>query len=207
MTTQSSASAFIEQIKTEYRAVADAEKSALPHAIKCGEFLKLAKENLKAERGGNWSDWLGVNCPEIAQETASLYMRLAEHKAKVGKAKSIREARDLLPKAKRRGNRNGNQQTPGISNGVTNSTDPAVVLQPTDAGEIIANIQDDADKLEEAAKASIVKLAPEKVCDVLISQWEDSDLRELAKRINAHLEKRQALSPKPDTGADVRRSF
>jgi hypothetical protein len=71
MTTQTSASAFIEQIKTEHRAVVEAEKSALPHAIKCGEFLKLAKENLKAERGGNWSDWLGVNFPEIAQETAS----------------------------------------------------------------------------------------------------------------------------------------
>jgi hypothetical protein len=58
--TSQSASAFIEQIKTEYRAVVEAEKSALPHAIKCGEFLKLAKENLKAERGGNWSDWLGI---------------------------------------------------------------------------------------------------------------------------------------------------
>src|SRR6516165_12556678 len=158
MTTQSSASAFIEQIKTEYRAVVEAEKSALPHAIKCGEFLKLAKENLKAERGGNWSDWLSVNCPEIAQETASLYMRLAEHKSKVGKAKSIREARELLPKAKPRG------REPEISNAVTNSTDPAVVLQATDAGEIIANIQDDADKLEEIAKASIVRLSPDKVC-------------------------------------------
>jgi hypothetical protein len=98
MTTQSSASAFIEQIKTEYRAVVEAEKSALPHAIKCGEFLKLAKENLNAERGGNWSDWLGVNCSEIAQETASLYMRLAKHKKLVSKAESINEARTLLPK-------------------------------------------------------------------------------------------------------------
>src|SRR6516165_3640475 len=175
MTTQSSASAFIEQIKTEYRAVVEAEKSALPHAIKCGEFLKLAKENLKAERGGNWSDWLSVNCPEIAQETASLYMRLAEHKAKVGKAKSIREARELLPKAKPR----GREREPEISNGVTNSTDPAVVLQATDAGEIIANIADDTDKLEEVAKASIVKLAPDKVCVALTKAWSAEQLRDL----------------------------
>jgi len=190
MTTPSSASSFIEQIKTEYRAVVEAEKSALPHAIKCGEFLKLAKENLKAERGGNWSDWLGVNCPEIAQETASLYMRLAEHKAKVGKAKSIREARDLLPKAKPRG-----REEPEISNGVTNSTDPAVVLQATDAGEIIANIQDDTDKLEEVAKASIVKLSPDKVCDVLTKAWTADQLNDLIKRVNAYLATLTATAP------------
>src|SRR5262249_4946385 len=177
MTTQSSASAFIEQIKTEHRAVVEAEKSALPHAIKCGEYLKLAKENLKAERGGNWSDWLGVNCPEIAQETASLYMRLADHKAKVSKARSIREARELLPKGKPR----GRKPEPEISTPVTNSPDPAVVLQATDAGEIIANIQDDADKLEEVAKASIVKLTPDKVCDTLTKAWDADQLPDLIK--------------------------
>jgi hypothetical protein len=98
-----SAASFIDQIKVEYREVVKAETSALPHAIRCGEFLNLAKENLKAERGGKWKDWLETNCPEIAQETASLYMRLAEHKAKLGKAKSIREARELLPRGKPRG--------------------------------------------------------------------------------------------------------
>jgi hypothetical protein len=183
MTIQSSASSFIEQIKTEYRAVVEAEKSALPHAIKCGEFLKLAKENLKAERGGNWSDWLGVNCPEIAQETASLYMRLAEHKAKVGKAKSIREARELLPKAKPRGRKEG----PEISNTVTNSTDPAVVLQATGADEIIANIQDDTDKLEEVAKASIAKLSPDKLYNALVKAWTIDEVRELSKQLTTYL--------------------
>jgi hypothetical protein len=130
-----------------------------------------------------WGEWLRVNCPDIAQETASLYMRLAEHKSKVSKAKSIREARELLPKAKPR----GREREPEISNAVTNSTDPAVVLQATDAGEIIANIQDDADKLGEVAKASIVKLAPDKVCDALIKVWTDDQLRDLIKRVNAYL--------------------
>jgi hypothetical protein len=90
--------------------------------------LNLAKENVKAEKM-KWGEWLKVNCPDIAQETASLYMRLAEHKTKVGKAKSIREARELLPKAKPR----GREPEPEISNAVTNSTDPAVVLQATSA--------------------------------------------------------------------------
>ena len=46
-----------------------AEKSALPHAIKCGELLNLAKENVKAEKM-KWGEWLKVNCPDIAQEKA-----------------------------------------------------------------------------------------------------------------------------------------
>src|SRR5262249_5309024 len=114
------------------------------------------------------------------------YMRLAEHKKLVGKAKSINEARTLLPKQKPRG-RNGKEEGPEISNGVTNSTDPAVVLQATDAGEIIANIKDDADKLEEVAKASIVRLSPDKVYDALTKAWSADQLHDLAKRMNAYL--------------------
>jgi hypothetical protein len=181
-----SAASFIDQINAAYREVVKAETSALPHAIRCGEFLTLAKENLKAEQGGKWSEWLDANC-EIEQETASLYMRLAKNKKLVSKAKSINEARTLLPKQQPRGNRNGNPHGTEISNGVTNSTDPAVVLQATDAGEIIANIQDDTDKLEEVAKASIVKLTPDKVCDVLTKAWTAEQLHDLAKRVNAYL--------------------
>jgi hypothetical protein len=175
-----SAASFVDPINTEYREVVKAERSALPHAIKCGELLNLAKENVKAEKM-KWGEWLKVNCPDIAQETASLYMRLAEHKKLVSKAKSIREARELLPKAQPRG------REPEIGNTVTNSTDPAVVLQATGADEIIANIQDDDDKLEEVAKASIVKLTPDKVCDVLTEAWNADQLTALANRLTTHL--------------------
>ena len=92
----SSAASFVDPINVEYREVVKAERAALPHAIKCGELLNLAKENVKAEKM-KWREWLKVNCPDIAQETASVYMRLAEHKKLVAKAKSIREARELLP--------------------------------------------------------------------------------------------------------------
>ena len=178
----SSAASFVDPINAEYREVVKAERSALPHAIKCGELLNLAKENVKAEKM-KWGEWLKVNCLDIAQETASLYMRLAEHKKLVSKAKSIREARELLPKAKPR----GREREPEISNAVTNSTDPAFVLQATDAGEIIANIQDDTDKLEEVAKASIVKLTPDKVSAALIEAWNAEQLSALASRLTAHL--------------------
>ena len=109
-------------------------------------------------------------------------------------AKSIREARELLPKAKPR----GREREPEISNAVTNSTgptDPAVVLQVTGADEIIANIQDDDDKLEEVAKASIVKLSPDKVCDVLTKAWSAEQLHDLAKRVNTYLATLTATAP------------
>ena len=191
----SSASSFVDPINAEYREVVKAEKSALPHAIKCGELLNLAKENVKAEKM-KWGEWLKVNCPDIAQETASLYTRLAEHKSKVSKAKSIREARELLQKAKPHG------REPEISNGVTNSTDPAVVLQATDAGEILANIQDDTDKLEEIAKASIVKLTPDKVCVALTKAWSADQLRDLITRVNTYL----ATLTAPPAPSPLRRS-
>ena len=175
-----SAASFVDPINAEYREVVKAERSALPHAIKCGELLNLAKENVKEEKM-KWGEWLKVNCPDISQETASLYMRLAEHKSKVSMAKSIREAREFLPKAKPR----GREREQEISNAVTNSagsTDPAVVLQATDAGEIIANIADDTDKLEEVAKQSIVKLTPDRACIALTKAWSADQLRDLVKR-------------------------
>jgi hypothetical protein len=45
------AASLIDQIKAEYREVVKAESSALPHAIKCGEFLNLAKGTVKAANG------------------------------------------------------------------------------------------------------------------------------------------------------------
>ena len=66
----SSAASFVDPINTAYAEVVKAERAALPHAIKCGELLNLARENVKAEKM-KWGEWLKVNCSEIAQETAS----------------------------------------------------------------------------------------------------------------------------------------
>ena len=61
------------------------------------------------------------------------------------------------------------------------------MLQAADAGEIIANIQDDDDKLEEVAKASIIKLTPDKVSDALIEAWNADQLTALANRLTTYL--------------------
>ena len=56
----SSAASYVDPINAEYREVVKAERAALPHAIKCGELLNLAKENVKAEKM-KWGEWLKVS--------------------------------------------------------------------------------------------------------------------------------------------------
>ena len=86
MKSDDKALSFVGQIMTAYKKAAKAESEALPHAIECGKFLNLAKENVKAAKG-KWLPWLKENCPEIPQTTASLYMRLAEKQDAIAEAK------------------------------------------------------------------------------------------------------------------------
>ena len=152
----SSAASFIDQINAAYREVVKAESAALPHAIKCGEFLNLAKENLKAEKGGKWKDWLETNC-EVKQTTASLYMRLAKNKKVAAKAKSIREANEIILKS-------NNNQPRGQS---TNQVDGD--------GQANASVASG-----HSLESELETLAPDEVCKLLVDTWDDDDkLREL----------------------------
>src|SRR6516162_4695362 len=100
-----------DQINAAHQEVLKAfNKGTLEHAIKAGELLNIAKENIKAE-GKKWSEWLEENCPDIPQRTVHLYRQLATHKdhfknwqrvAKpVNEELSLRGALKLIPKKKR----------------------------------------------------------------------------------------------------------
>ena len=69
------------RINEAYEAVASAQKGTLEYAIKTGELLQEAKNNLKH---GEWSKWLELNCPNIPARTATDYMKLAEHQSRLG---------------------------------------------------------------------------------------------------------------------------
>lgn len=164
--TKNSAASFVDQINVAHREVVKAESSALPLAIKCGEYLNLAKENLKADKGGKWLDWLKVNCPDIKQTTASLYMRLAKNKAKVGKALSIREAQKLLPKQTRQ---------------PSQSTNQADADQTDESEESSRSFEDQVEAFE-----------PDEVLNMLVEGWDDDDkLTQLAKLIGEYLQKKK----------------
>src|SRR5215472_4509039 len=101
---KSSAAAFVDLINDEYREIIKAESGALPHALKCGDYLNRAKESVKAEKRQKWSEWLNLNCPDISQETASVYMRLDEFKDLIQKKKpkTIAEAREVVREHRQR---------------------------------------------------------------------------------------------------------
>src|SRR5262245_24852784 len=114
---QDNAQAYVADIKRYHQRAVQAQREgyqeALSNAIKCGEKLNLAKENIKAV-GRSWLDWL-KNEVGMPQTTASMYMRLAKHKklllegakADIDEASqdgnlSIRWALSLLPKQERK---------------------------------------------------------------------------------------------------------
>jgi Protein of unknown function (DUF3102) len=64
-------------INAAHRAVVQANKTSIEKAIEAGTMLKACKEGMEH---GAWSKWLHDNCRDISDETARLYMRLADPK-------------------------------------------------------------------------------------------------------------------------------
>lgn len=175
--TGNSALSFVGEINTEHRETCKAESNALQHAIKCGELLTLAKENVKAEKG-KWLPWLKEHCPEIPQTTASLYMRLAENKDDLGDAKSIREAIGLLPKGKRKpGNQESNEEE-----------------EKEEEDEESAEASSGAKKRDDLLVETLRNLAPDELCASLIEAWDADLLQELEHKINSHLRNKRVFA-------------
>jgi hypothetical protein len=87
---------LIPQIKEAHEKAESCQQTsynqALEYAIKAGELLILAKE---AVGHGGWATWRQQNLPSIPQTTASLYMRLAEHKDRFKETKISNSVADL----------------------------------------------------------------------------------------------------------------
>jgi hypothetical protein len=174
--------AFIGQIRTEHKAVLKADGEALKHAIECGKALNLAKENVLAAKG-KWTKWREEHIPEISQQTASLYMRLAENQEAVAECASIRDA-DLVLR---------------VARSVTSKPD----FNKTDADEAG---DDEADGETNNAllvrpgssdlKATFQNVAVDEVCAALTQAWDADQLRDLMTRVNAYL---MSLGPPPPT--------
>jgi hypothetical protein len=165
---------FVGQIKTEHKAVLKADGEALKHAIECGKYLNLAKENVAAGRG-KWGKWREENVPEISQQTASLYMRLAEYEEAVAECTSIRGA-DLALRA-------------------LNAPDDPSMKSDESA-------EDEADAADATNNALLVRksaspdltttlqaLAVDEVCAALIDAWDEPHIIELCNRLHAHFTK------------------
>jgi hypothetical protein len=216
-TNDSKALSFVGQIIAAYNAAEKAGTSGLSHALECGKYLNLAKENVEAATPkGKWKAWREKNLPTVSEETERLYRRLAEAVATkedvFAKCKSIRDAMKHLAKyeydddgnLKLKPERKSQPRTKKTGNSVTALTPPEAdtpstgleaELENAAADEIIGNIRD-ADKLEEVATASIAKLSPDKVCGALTKAWGADQLRDLRSRLSAYL---STLSATPST--------
>jgi hypothetical protein len=149
-----SASVFVGDILRTYKAAMRVEGEALKAAMECGKYLNLAQENVKADNGGKkgkWLPWLKQNCPEISQQTASLYMRLAdpENLDKLVGVKTIRDADAALRKPRDEdGGGNGDSDDAGdeTNNALLKSNrvspDLKDLIQNCDADEIIDNLEE-----------------------------------------------------------------
>jgi hypothetical protein len=201
MANESKALVYVGPIMTAYNAAEKAGASALAHALECGKQLNLAKEDVDEVMGkGKWKGWCKQNLPLVSEETERVYRRLADAVAKkeniFAKCKSIRAALQHLsgfdenlnekPKPVRTSKPRSGSSAAGLDAPETASGLEAE-LENAAPDEIIKGIQDDTDKLEEVARASVAKLTPEKVCDALTKAWAEDQIKELRQRLSAHL--------------------
>lgn len=82
-------------IEAEHQATARAGRAMVEHAIKCGQALLAAKEQVPQ---GHWERWLLDTFPDRTTKTWRLYMRIAKHREQVraSGASNLNEAHRLL---------------------------------------------------------------------------------------------------------------
>ena len=89
--------ALAEKINAEHAIAEEHARTAVQHAIRCGELLTEAKTQVAH---GQWLPWLEANFVG-SDRTASAYMRLAANRQHVADLSSVREALEHLSEPKR----------------------------------------------------------------------------------------------------------
>jgi hypothetical protein len=186
-----SALSFIGQIQTEHKAVLKADGEALKHAIQCGKALNLAKENVLAAKG-KWGQWREEHIPEISQQTASLYMRLAENEEAISVCTSIRGADVALRKHR----------------------DPDDDDEADDVGDDEAG--DEGDETNNALlvrkgaspdlTTTFLNVGVDEVCTALIDAWDEDHIRQLCDRLHAHFTKPESIPRRAPSAPSVQPS-
>ena len=190
---------FVGKIMTAYKAAEKARGTGLKHAIECGEYLNLAKENLKEVKSKQkWSSWLKEHCPEIHQNTAALYMRLAEKKDKIADCKSIRDA-DMQLRKPRDPKPESHSDKPNSDEAVDDAGDDE------DADDDEAADDDDADNSQRVVRtpasldltATFLSVDVDEVCAALIDAWDEDHIRQLCDRLRDHFTQPPAIQRSP----------
>ncbi len=84
----------MDTARTEHELCQSGLVKALEHAIRAGEALLQAKDNVPS---GEWQEWLAVNLPEFGESTYQTYMRLARYQDELpADTRSITDASQFL---------------------------------------------------------------------------------------------------------------
>ena len=181
---------FVGQIMTAYKAIMKAEGGALEHAIECGKYLALAKENVEeAKPKRKWSAWLAEHCPEIHQNTAALYMRLAENVEEIADCKSIREA-DMKLRQPRKRNPESDSDKPD-NDGDDDAGDEADDAADGNSQRVVRT------PASLDLTATFLSVDVDEVCAALIDAWDEQHIIELCNRLHAHFTKPAPLKRQP----------
>jgi hypothetical protein len=169
---------FVGQIMTAHKAVMKADGEALKHAIECGKYLNLAKENvLSTKPKGKWLAWLEEHCRGIHRNTAALYMRLAENEDKLADCTSIRDADVKLRKS------NDDDEADGeSSDSADDDAEQVTDEEADDAAQRVVQAGNSAD-LADLLQA----VAVDEVYTALTQAWEPEHIRDLANRLLRYL--------------------
>src|SRR5262245_28525769 len=164
-------------INAAHRAIVQANKTSIEKAIEAGTMLKACKDSVGH---GAWSKWLYDNCRDISDETARLYMRLADEK----NAPKLEEA------AKQNGNAVADLSVRGAAKVLAKPQTPeqkakrAAKIAAKKAEAEAAFFRQIGSNVAELIKA----LAPDEVLKALKdAEWGTEELTELVKLLNAHL--------------------
>jgi hypothetical protein len=192
--TKDNALSFVGQIMTAYKAVMKADSTALEQAIECGKYLALAKENVEAARPKRkWSAWLAEHCPEIHQNTAALYMRLADpdNADAIAECTSIRHADVVLRQPRKRKQESHDEDSEESHDEDADDKD--------DNSQRVVKRRDVSPDLT----STLLNVDVDEVCRALIDAWDEDHIRQLCDRLHAHFTK-----PKEDlnTPAQYRRA-
>ena len=166
----------LKQLATEinraYQQIIDGEKKSIEYATEIGEMLIAAKK--QHGEHGKWLAWLKAECPQIAETTATLYMRIAKNgdvlAAAVdangqrvadltirGAAKLLAKPRDPNAPPRQRQQRKVDEEP--APHGV--SPDLPTLLESVDVDELVTALQQakwDAEKVSKLASALTARL-------------------------------------------------
>jgi hypothetical protein len=182
-------------INEAHKAVVAAQQTSLQRAITAGTTLRACKDAIPH---GEWSEWLDKNCHDISEETARLYMRLADPK----------NADRLEAAAEQNGNAVADLSVRGAAK---------VLAKPRTEEQKAARARTRAEvkKVKQWQITDWLKaLAPDEVLKALKdAQWDTEGLTELARLLNAHLAEMrlratsgvQAAAPPPPAAPVIRR--